>query len=84
MRTYHERIKYAGYEFEVDYTKEDGIYIEFVGLLYEDWNATLGQWFKNSTEDIKDLLSQTVIHEIYRRIEGIELEKDKDYDDVDR
>ena len=83
MRTYHERIKYAGYEFEVDYTKEDGIYIESVGLIYEDWSERHGA-FKNHTEDIQDLLSQTVIHEIYRRIEGIELEKDREYDDVDR
>ena len=83
MRTYHERIKYAGYEFEVDYTKEDGIYIESVGLIYEDYDPKWGT-FKNPTEDIHDLLAPTVVHEIYRRIEGIELEKDKDYEDYDR
>lgn len=80
MKSYNERIKYAGYEFEVDYTIEDGIYIESVGLCYEDHAPKWGT-FKTYTEDIQDLLAPTVVHELYRRIEEIELTREQDYED---
>lgn len=84
MRTYNERVKYKGYEFEVDYTKEDCIYIEAVGLIYEDWDDERSTPFKNWTEDIMNILSNDVVDFIFKRLEAIELEKDEEYLDDDR
>ena len=83
MRTYNERVKYKGYEFEVDYSIEDGIYVEAIGLCYEAL-STNGQPYTSYTEDIINILSNDVVDFIFKRLEAIELEKDEEYLDDER
>ena len=83
MRKHNERVKFKGFEFDVDYTTEEGIYIEYVGVGYEDFDPKYGS-FMNFTEDAQDILSAQVLNFIYRRIEEIELTKGEEYLDDDR
>lgn len=83
MRKHNERVKFNGFEFDVDYTTEEGIYIEYVGVGYEDFDPKYGS-FMNFTEDAQDILSTQVLNFIYRRIEEIELTKGEEYLDDDR